>query len=76
MKRYCTIPKIFNFRKLFENKFGDLCKQHDIEYKYRRISRKESDYKMYIGMKQKGYPILAFLTYIILRSFGWIYYYF
>lgn len=73
MSRYCTIPKIFGFREWFENHFGDLCEIHDIQYIEKNITRKDSDLQFVRGMRNRGYPILAFFSYLVIRPVGWFY---
>jgi hypothetical protein len=73
-KRYCTVPNILGLRQWFEERFGDLCYQHDSDYLTQTGTRKEADRKMYEGMKAKGYPVLGAITYYgFLRPLGWLY---
>lgn len=73
-RRYCTIPALFNLRDWFEKKFGDLCAHHDWLYVEKFGTRVEADRQFREGMKTRGYPLLANVTYYgFLRPFGWLY---
>jgi hypothetical protein len=73
-QRHCTLPAIPWLRDWFEKKFGDLCQEHDHRY----ITRKCkfcSDWKLCLGMARRGYPVLALLTYVLLNTVGWAYWF-
>lgn len=85
MRRYCTIPEIGNLRKWFERSFNKACEYHDKCYEDKSCSRLEADNKLFKHMvkavKNKGliskymvyYPTVL-ITYLMVRSFGWIWY--
>jgi hypothetical protein len=70
----CTLPKIPWFRDWFNRKFGDLCELHDFNYQS-RYPRKKADIELCASIMLRGYPVLAFLTYVFVRIIGcWHYY--
>lgn len=71
MPRKCTIPKIFGFRKWFENRFGDLCAIHDAKYIKREGWRIVVDYHFAKGMWQRGYGWLAIPSFVVIYAIGW-----
>ena len=82
MRRYCSIPDVFNLRKWFEKNFGEVCKYHDTLYANKIISRYEADKILFTHMISKVqeksvlsrrviyYPTCA-ATFIVVRLFGW-----
>lgn len=65
----CTMPFVPKFRKWFNNKFGDLCHQHDVAYE-RGIDRKQADYRLASQIMLREYAILSILVLIFVRVFG------
>jgi hypothetical protein len=63
----------FGFRKWFNDKFGDLCEEHDWHYE-RRIDRRRADCILAGKIIQCGYPGLGVVTYIFVRLIGWRHY--
>ena len=70
-KRYCTMPKIPYFRDWYENKFGDLCAIHDVEYEmisegiFTHQDEEDkliADFDFACGIAQRGYFMLAILS--------------
>lgn len=73
MERYCTIPTIFGLRDWFETRFGDLCEEHDRRYIEREGTQRDADLAMCAGMVERGYPLLAGVTYwLFFRTIGWL----
>lgn len=68
--RYCTMPKIPFFRDWYENKFGDLCYLHDLDY-YNGMDKIEADYIFCQQIAQRGYKWLAILT-LIAINMPWV----
>jgi hypothetical protein len=56
-----------------DGEWGSCCKNHDIDYKNKIISRKEADNRMKDCIKNTGHPFIAQLYYIGVRLFGWIF---
>jgi hypothetical protein len=75
MGRKCTVPKLFGFREWFEERFGDLCAAHDDAYVNRSGSQIAADWVFAKGMWQRGYGWLAIPSFIVIASFGWLYWY-
>lgn len=73
--RYCTIPALFNLRKWFEKRFGDLCIIHDEHYINRDVSKWEADWKMTSAMWHRGYKILSIIVFIFVWTIGLFYWY-
>lgn len=71
---YCTVPAIFGLRHWFETRFGGLCKQHDEYYAVGDLPRFKADCLLMAGMVNKGYPVLAFGTFLFVRVFGIFHY--
>lgn len=67
------MPRAFGFHAWYEEKFGDLCKQHDHHYTT-AYPRKQADLELTAGIVLRGYPALALLTYIFVRGIGWKHY--
>ena len=82
MRRYCTIPVIFNLRKWFEKSFGLACQYHDLLYTRKSTTRYVADKAlvehMVAKVHNKGllskvfiyYPTIG-LTFLLVRLFGW-----
>lgn len=75
---YCSIPRIFGnrFSNWYNVKFGEICHIHDIAYGNQHPktgTRKQADDAYREGLTKLGYPILAFVIWKLLRTFGWIY---
>lgn len=86
LRRWCTVPKIFGFRKWFEDRFGcDCCKYHDYHYveiwrNWRSgskppLTRLQADNIFFRCMvkKGKGYYPIAILSWLHLRINYWPY---
>lgn len=73
--RYCTIPALFNLRKWYEKKFGDLCEQHDHVYYYKIGTKWDADWEMTSGMWNRGYRLLSIVTFFFLWTVGIYYWY-
>lgn len=69
----CTMPHAFGFHAWFEAKFGDLCARHDEAYSNGE-NRKQADLSLAAGIMVRGYPALAFITYMFVRSAGLLHY--
>lgn len=71
MARYCTMPKLpFGFRAWYNQKFGDLCRQHDFDYAQGYESggcKLCSDFRFVLGVARRGYPFLALLTLLFVQ---------
>jgi hypothetical protein len=85
MRRYCSIPEMFNLRKWFEKNFSNACAMHDKLYEKRELSRLQCDIVLYKYMndaiKSKNiiskwfiYKPTTILTFIAVRLFGWVRY--
>lgn len=51
------------------------CYDHDIEYIYHTMTRLDSDRKFRDCVIAEGRPIRAWIMYVIIRAFGWAWYY-
>ena len=70
----CTMPWMpFRFRDWFNRKFGDLCEQHDFNYKS-GYNRAMADRELTSAILLRGYPFMALLTYIFVRTIGRFHY--
>jgi len=69
----CTFPYVPKFRAWFNEKFGDLCDLHDTQYRT-GYPRKQADIELSASILLRGYPVLAFFTYIFVRTFGFFHY--
>ena len=68
----CTVPRVFGFGGWFEARFGYLCEAHDYAYMTRRGTKLAADLALYRGIKARGFPILAALTFAFCMSpYGW-----
>lgn len=65
----CTLPKIPWFRDWYNEQFKDLCERHDYCYK-NQLPKKDADIDLMVGLIERGYVWLGFLTYIAVRTFG------
>jgi hypothetical protein len=72
-KSHCTLPSVFGFKDWFNQRFADLCFMHDMMYET-KVNRKEADCWVASHIMLRGYPFLAFLTYISVRLIGWMHY--
>lgn len=54
MARYCTLPAIFGLRDWFEQRFGELCREHDERYVARDVTKWEADASLFRGMVRRG----------------------
>lgn len=70
----CTMPYIPWFRKWYNEKFKDLCEEHDDAYK-RQDNKEVADLLFTSQIVLRGYPTLAILSYYFLKTFGIINYY-
>ena len=52
---------------------GDCCKLHDFNYQKQHITRAKADKKFFNCLRKKTDDIIAFLMYLGVRSFGWIF---
>lgn len=73
MSRHCTMPRILGLREWYERRFGDLCERHDRDYAS-GVKRQHADLMMAAAIMERGYPVLALLTYWFVRLFGWMHY--
>lgn len=69
----CTMPRAFGFHAWYEAKFGDLCRKHDEQYAA-GVPRHIADQHFVAGIILRGYPALAFLTYLFVRVVGRFHY--
>jgi hypothetical protein len=67
----CSFPI---FRQWLEDRFGDLCEQHDVDYVKRVWVRKvASDFEFCAGMASRGYTALSLCAFLYFTIFGTIY---
>lgn len=79
MARHCTVPKILGFRDWFEERFGELCKQHDETYIAQQggeVARLMADLRLTSGMWSRGYWWFAIPTQAFLTGLGWYWWWF
>jgi len=74
--RYWCWSWIFFIKDSF---FQEACKQHDIDYARKTISRRAADYKflrnmLWLAWTNKKYIILAYIFYWIVRIVGGLFY--
>jgi len=56
--------------------FSDCCYEHDIYYVTGAVNRKEADRCLRKCIAAKGFPVLAWIYWLGVRLFGWVFYYF
>lgn len=69
----CTMPGALGFRRWFEDRFDDLCREHDRDYRD-RVDRRTADLKLAASIMLRGYPVMSFIVYIFVRLFGHLHY--
>lgn len=71
----CSVPRLLGFKNWFDERFGDLCENHDSLYTSKSaVSRYDADCKLAGSMFFRGYPFFAIITFVAVRSFGWLFY--
>lgn len=53
---------------------GDACRKHDRRYENTRITRGQADRLLYRDIRRRGLYFTAFIMYIGVRLFGWVFY--
>ena len=66
-KDYCSFSPDFNF--------PSCCEQHDKDYSLgSKVSRKEADGKLRSCITASGWPKVAWVYYLGVRTVGWMFY--
>lgn len=74
-RRWCTVPKLFNLRKLYEKKFADLCRTHDLKYVQREGYLLVNDWNLSRGVWDRGYKLMAVATFLAIIPISWFWWY-
>ena len=64
----CTVPRMLGFGEWFDARFGYLCEAHDHAYMMRSGTKFAADHALYRGIKARGYPMLAAITFLFCLS--------